>query len=389
VLTQKKKLTILMSGMIGRIPMQGGATWAVLQYLLGLRQLGHEVHFLELISTRDQNPAGVPFPESLNAKYLQQVAARFKLDGTVTLMNTDTLQSIGKSHAELIQYARRCDVLLNLSGLLSDEEFINPIPLRVYLDLDPAFTQLWQLEPGIDVGMEKHNCFATIGMALGQPECSVPSDNRAWIKTLQPVVLSEWPVSRHIVHDAFTTVANWRGYGSIEFEGLFYGQKAHSLRPFFSLPRKVRENFTLALAIHPAETSDLERLSHFGWKLLDPAVVAGTPDDVQRFIQGSRGEFGIAKHGYVVSRCGWFSDRSICYLASGRPVIAQETGFSSYLPTGSGLFAFESEDDVSVCIAQINGNYAQHCASAREIAEEFFDSRKVLTKLLRKVGAMQ
>lgn len=384
-----QKLKILLGGMIAKVPMQGGLTWVVLQYLLGLRQLGHEVHFLETISSDDLMPEGVSFGDSRNAAYFHHVLNRFELDGAVTLLNTDTMQSFGKTHGELLQYVEQCDVLLNLSGLLDAGEFIRPVPLRVYLDLDPAFTQLWQAEQGIDVGMGGHNRFVTIGMSLGEPECGIPPGEQTWIKTLQPVVLSHWPVARHITHDGLTTVANWRGYGSIEYQGVLHGQKAHSLRPFFSLPEKSGEKFILALAIHPDEQSDLDQLNRYGWQLLDPASVAGTPDSFREFVQQSRAEFGIAKSGYVVSRCGWFSDRSICYLASGRPVIAQDTGFSDYLPTGQGLFAFETEQDLLAGIMELNKNYAHHCAAARHIAEEYFESGKVLTGLLQAVGVIE
>ena len=154
------------------------------------------------------------------------------------------------------------------------------------------------------------------------------------------------------------------------------------MRQLLNLPRLTKERFTLALSIHPAEKKDLEALSANGWELLDPRKVAGSPTRYQEFIQSSKAEFGIAKSGYVLSRCGWFSDRSACYLASGRPVIAQETGFSSYLPTGRGLFSFKSTGDVLEAIDEINGSYEQQSRQARLIAEEFFDSRKVLGCLL-------
>jgi glycosyltransferase involved in cell wall biosynthesis len=138
----------------------------------------------------------------------------------------------------------------------------------------------------------------------------------------------------------------------------------------------------LALAIHPDERQDLRALAANGWDLLDPAQIARTPADYQRFIQGSKAEFGIAKSGYVASRCGWFSDRSLCYLASGRPVLAQDTGFSNFVPVGEGLFAFRSTEDILAAIEEVQMNYARHARAARAIAEEFFDSDKVLSRLL-------
>jgi hypothetical protein len=200
-------------------------------------------------------------------------------------------------------------------------------------------------------------------------------------------VLDRWPAGARLERDAFTTVANWRGYGSIENDGVHYGQKAHSLRRFLELPQTTGERFALALAIHPDEIADLEALRAHGWELLDPRTVAGTPSAYAAFVRGSKGELGIAKSGYADSRSGWFSDRSACYLASGRPVLAQETGFSSFLPSGAGLFAFRSADDVVAAVEELRRDYDRHSRAAHAIAEEFLDSDRVLTRLLREVGA--
>jgi hypothetical protein len=202
---------------------------------------------------------------------------------------------------------------------------------------------------------------------------------------LPPVVLSDWPVAEHIVWDAFTTVANWRGYGTLEHEGVRYGQKAHSLRRFLDLPGRTGERFALALAIHPGEERDLRALREHGWELLDPVAVAGTPNAYRAFVAGSKGELGIAKEGYVVSRSGWFSDRSACYLACGRPVLAQDTGFGEALPTGAGLFAFADTEGAAGAIEALRSDYGRHARAARAIAEEFLDSDRVLSRLLREL----
>ena len=177
-------------------------------------------------------------------------------------------------------------------------------------------------------------------------------------------------------------MANWRAYGSIEYEGTFYGQKAHSLRSVIDIPTKTCEELVLALSIHPEERKDLESLARNGWKLVDPAVVACTPGRYLDFILGSKAEFGIAKSGYVAARCGWFSDRSVCYLASGRPVVAQETGFSDCLPCGAGLFSFRCCDEALEAIHRVNADYARHSRAAQAIVYEHFDSNKVLSKLM-------
>ncbi|HEX9869336.1 MAG TPA: hypothetical protein VGC99_12225, partial [Candidatus Tectomicrobia bacterium] len=359
----------------------------VLQYLLGFKRLGHEVYFVEPLKETAVRPGNTPLAGSANARYFGQVMADFGLEQVAALLLEDTQQTIGLPYEKLCQVARRADLLVNISGLLADKTLTDCIPFRVYLDLDPAFTQLWHTAQSIDMRFAAHTHFVTIGQAIGQPDCTVPTCGLQWITTPQPVVLAHWPVAEGITYDALTTVAHWRGYGSVEYGGIFYGQKAHSLRQFITLPTLARERFVLALGIHPDEAKDLAAMERNGWRLLDPAQVAHTPASYQQFIQGSKAEFGVAKSGYVAARCGWFSDRSVCYLASGRPVIAQETGFSRCLPTGKGLFAFETSDEVLARIEELNHDYAHHARAARAIAEDYFDSDKVLTRLLQRIGA--
>ena len=229
-----------------------------------------------------------------------------------------------------------------------------------------------------------HTHFVTVGARIGSPECPIPTCGRSWIATLPPIVFEHWPAGTEIRHDALTTIGNWRGYGSIEHHGHFYGQKAHSWRPLAELPMRVAKPFMPALAIHEGESRDLDLLRRNGWRLLDPKEHTGTPDLYRRFVQGSWGEIGIAKSGYVESRCGWFSDRSACYLAAGRPVIAQDTG--AMLPTGQGLLTFRTPDEAVAAIEDVQRNYPAHVRAARDLAVEYFDSDKILTRLLDRLG---
>lgn len=373
--------------MIAGDPHQGGATSAVLQYVLGLRSLGHDVYFVEPIAPALLRPHGAPLPASVNAGYFYEVATHFDLTTRAALLQQGTRETVGLSYANLLEAARRCDVLINVSGMLTDPWLLEGIPRRVYLDLDPAFNQLWHAIEGIDMRFDGHTHFVTVGQAIGSPDCMVPTCGRTWIQTLQPVVLSEWPMTRGDSRAAWTTVGHWRGYGSIHYRGVLYGQKAHSLRRFMELPGRTQGPFHLALAIDPAEVNDLWALRANGWDLIDPASVAGTPSRYRHFIQRSKGELGIAKSGYVESRCGWFSDRSVCYLASGRPVVAQETGFSRFLPTGEGLFAFSTVEDARAAIETVSLDYDRHCRGARDIAESHFRAELVLGRLLDCIGA--
>jgi hypothetical protein len=380
------RFPIIVSGMIAGDPYQGGAAWAVLQYVLGLQQLGHDVYLIESLSAGSLLPAGAPLECSENAAYFRAVTGEFGLEKRSSLLLRDSRETVGLPYEELQRISSQAAALLNISGMLQVEDLISHIPVRVYLDLDPAFNQLWHATQGIDMRFAAHNRFVTVGKSLGRPECSVPTCGIEWIPTFQPVVLERCVNHGHILYHGMTTVANWRGYGSIHHDGVQYGQKAHSLREFMDLPTHTPEEFLLALSIHPDEHKDLTALRSNGWRVLDPKCVAGTPRQYLNFVGASKAEFGIAKSGYVAARCGWFSDRSACYLAFGRPVVAQETGFSDFLPCGEGLFCFRTPDDVLAAIETINGDYPRQSKAASEIAREYFESGKVLSSLMTAVG---
>ena len=326
------RLRVVVCGAVAGVPGLGGAAWAVLQWVLGLRELGHEVLQVELSG-----------------------------------------EAPGTSADEVERFCSSADLLFDVGGMLAAHpRLFDPIPVRAYLDLDPVFTQLWHDE-SIDMRLDGHTHFVTVGLNLGEP----------WITTLPPVVLSQWPVADEVVTDAFTTVAHWRAFGTLERDGVVYGPRAHSWREFIDLPARTSVPLLPALAIDPAEEKDIAALEEHGWRWLDPAAVAATPDAYRAFVQGSRGELGIAKHGYVVSRSGWFSDRSACYLASGRPVVAQDTGWSDHLPTGEGLFAFDDTDGAAAALEAVAADEPRHRAAARAFAEAEMDSRRVLSVLLQ------
>ena len=358
----------------------------MLQYVLGLRALGHEVTLVDP-ATVPADTTDAAFTASEAAAYFTRLAADFGLIDAAALLRQGTRTTVGLPYDELVDRARRADILFNISGMLRDPAVTEPIPRRVFLDLDPAFNQMWHAQ-GIDMGFDRHTHHVTIAWNIGEPGCTVPACGRRWITTPQPVVLDHWPVGGRIEHAGLTTVAHWRSYGSVTFDGVFHGQKAHAWRDLFELPRHTAEPCLPALAIHPDETADLAALREHGWQLLDPATLCNSPHDYRRFVQGSKAELAIAKQGYVRSRCGWFSDRSVCYLASGRPVIAHDTGFTSRLPAGEGLFAFKTVDDIVAAIDAVNADYPRHGRKAREIAAATCDSRTVLPGLLESVSRL-
>ena len=371
-----ESLRILVSGMVARDPSQGGAAWAVLQYVVGLRRLGHDVLLVEPVDR--VNPERV--------ERFRQVSSEFALRNDAALLVTSDGSTVGLPYERLVERCRGVDVLLNVSGMLVDPRLLESIPIRVYLDLDPGFNQLWQSVHDIDMRLDGHTHFVTVGQCVGQPGCSVPTLGLEWIPTLPPVVLTLWPAAG-APSRAFTTVGNWRSYGSIEHEGVRYGQKAHSLRRLVELPRRSPERFELALSIHPDERADLALLARNGWRLVDPSRTAGTTSAYRDFIQASRAELCIVKSGYTATASGWFSDRSACYLASGRPVVAEDTGFASTLPTGSGLLSFSSVDDAADAVDEVLSAYPRHRRDARLLAEEYFESDRVLSRLLERVSA--
>ncbi|MCU1363890.1 MAG: hypothetical protein JWM55_1718 [Acidimicrobiaceae bacterium] len=367
-------MKILLAGTLAGVHAQGGATWAVAQYALGLADLGHEVLVVE---PSERDPAVLA--------YFARATAALGLAGRAALVHPDR-SATGLDYCDVLAWARTSDVLINLAGVLRDEELCGPVPRRVYIDLDPGFTQLWQAVEGVDMGFSGHDRFVTVGPALGTAACTVPTCGLTWTATLPPVVLRAWPALDDAPIYGVTTVANWRSYGSITHQGVHFGQKAHSLRHLLDLPRRVPGVvFEPALAIDPGEVRDVEGLIARGWRLLDPAYVTAGPDEYREFVQQSRAEIGVAKSGYVTSRCGWFSDRSACYLASGRPVVAQDTGWRDYLPAGEGLLAFDDVAEAGDGLVEILGNYRRHAKAAREIACEIFDSRRVLSALLERV----
>jgi hypothetical protein len=370
-----ERLKILVSGMVAGDPWQGGATTAVLQYFEGLRRLGHEVLVVEPVDAAALALSGTV------AAYLRSLG---RLAGHAALLERGGTRTLGLSYAEIERFAGEADLLLNVSGMLRDERLLEPIGVRAFLDLDPGFNQVWAAE-GFDFGLDRHTHCVSVGTRVGEPDCPVPTLGRRWIGTLPPVALPRWPVAESVGR-AWTTVGNWRSYGSPTHEGLHYGQRAHSMRGLIELPRRSGARFELALAIHPDERDDLGALAENGWTLVDPTAVAATPIAYARFVRRSRAELGVAKQGYVVSRGGWFSDRSAAYLASGKPVVAQDTGFGAVLPTGTGLLAFDDVETAAAAIEAIEGDMGRHRRAAREIAAEYLDAARVLPALLARLA---
>jgi hypothetical protein len=366
-------LRIVLGAMVASVPGHGGATWAALQYALGLRALGHEVLLVDEVRG--------PGDDAVRERTLRELTGAFALEGRAALL-CGGRRALGVPFDEVKALAAGADLLVNLAGTVREPEILEAPARRLLVDLDPAFTQLWHAVEGVDMGIGAHERFASVGLRLHAPECTVPDCGVRWEPTLPPVVLDRWPRASEEPTEGVTTIANWRSYGTIEHVGIRYGQKAHSVRALIDLPRRAGEPVRLALLIDPGEARDIAALHANGWELLDAARETGTPAAYARFVRASAAELGIAKEGYVVSRCGWFSDRSACYLASGRPVVAQRTGWERVLPDGEGLLGFETAIEAAEALAALRAEPGRHAQAARALAEERLDARRVLPALL-------
>jgi hypothetical protein len=378
---------IIIGGSVAQRPAVGGHTWQFLQYLLGFKQLGWDVLFVDRLEPQMcRNAAGEPasFEDSVNLAYFLDVMKRFGLDQQCSLDYNRGEKHVGKSRAEAIEKTKSADLFINVMGFVDDEDVLNAAPLRVFLDTDPGFSQMW-CDLGLANLFRGHDKYVTIAENIGQPDCTIPSCGLNWTTWRQPVCLSQWSVAPE-PDGTFTSIGSWRGpYAPVEYRGITYGLRVHEFRKLAALPLNTGQSFEVALDIDAVEFRDIDLLTCNGWRIANPKEVTATPDRYRRYIQCSKAEFMATKNIYVATRSGWFSERSICYLASGKPVLAQDTGFSRNYPTGTGLIAFSSLEEARAGVGEITGNYRKHCRVAREIAEEYFDSDKVLTNLISKL----
>lgn len=385
---------IAVAGSIAQRPRNGGHTWVFLQYVLGLQRLGWDVLFLDRLEPSmcvDERGRRCSPTDSVNLRYFHRVTERFGLAGAHSLLlgrdgGGGTRESLcGLERPQVLERVRDAELLLNVMGFLDDPEILDAARRRVFLDIDPGFGQMWR-ELGLADVFAGHDDFVTIGRNLGSADCTIPDCGLPWITTSQPVVLEHWPAAAPS-NGPITSVATWRGpFAPVEYDGVTYGLRAHEFRKFAELPRLTDSAFELALAIDDADGADMDLLAENRWTLVEPLQVADDPDAYRRYISRSAAEFMVAKGMYVRSNSGWFSDRSICYLASGRPVIAQDTGLGDNYPTGEGLLAYRSVEEARDAVEKVRRDPRRHARAARGIAEECFDSDRVLGSLLDRLG---
>lgn len=381
---------IILSSVIANKPLNGGNAWVILSWMMGLRRLGFDVYFVEQIEREncldgDGNPTA--FESCVNLDYFRKVVEPFGLLNRSALIYEGGERVAGVGYAELLEAAGEAVLLVNITGHLTLEPLMRRLKRKAYVDLDPGFTQFWHAQGNAAARLADHDFHFTVGENIGRDFCSVPAGEIRWRPTRQAVVLDEWPVSREIEREGFTTVASWRGaYGRVVHGGRSFGLKVHEFRKFFEMPARTGERYEIALDIHADETGDLQALRRHGWHITDPKTVVPDAASFRRYVQTSGAEFSVAQGIYVETSSGWFSDRTARYLASGKPALVQDTGFSRNYTVGEGLLAFSNLYEAVQGAERIRRDYEEHCAAARRIAEEYFDSDKVLGRFIEETG---
>jgi hypothetical protein len=373
---------ILFSGsMAGHAVGYGGNTWAFLQWILGFRRLGFDVYYVEELPGTDlvdEDFKPAPFAKSANAQSFRRLIERFELGDRAALLEAGTSEHIGLSREDIDKIAPDVDLLLNQFGAYT--AVLGRVRRSVYLDIDPGHTQIWQEQYGVDMRLRGHDLYLTIGLNLGEPGCPLPTCGIRWEKTLFPIVLSEW-ATNDSPGSAFTTVANWRDYSWVEWQGTWYAQKAEAFKAVIDLPQRVPMPIEVCLSIADSDP-DLSELRAKGWRVVSPRERVGDPDSYCRYIHGSRGEFSPVRPICSLAKSGWFSDRSGCYLAAGRPVVMEDTGLGRHVPVGLGLLTYTDLESAVQCLEAVQRDYARHARAAREFAREYLDSDRVLSRIL-------
>jgi hypothetical protein len=384
---------------VANFPDGGGHFWVYMQYALGLRCLSCEVYWLEQVRL----PGDPEEAARLLSNFYDRMK-RFGLEGRTLLYVLDrdrkddvgTIRFIGPSRSEAEALLRRADLVLNFHYAI-DRRVLAWARRTALVDIDPGLLQFWMSTGQLDV--PPHDRYLTTGETVGTPAARFPDCGRQWIRFRPPVCLEHWPVKYDPRAEAFTTVSSWSttDWLKVTENGktvLRENTKRVAFLRFLELPRLTSQPLELALYLldkdgpggqrqqADKDSEDRARLEEHGWRVRSSPEVAGSPEAYRAYIQQSRGEFSCVKPSCVDFQNAWISDRTICYLASGKPAVVEDTGPSAYLPSGEGLVRFTSVDGAAEALAEINRRYERHCRAAREIAEAYFDSKKVLEGLL-------
>jgi hypothetical protein len=387
----RKPLRLVVLGTLAVNPWAGMA-WMHMQIAVGLRRLGHDVYYLETTSSWPYDPAhGTRVDNSDHAvQYLARVSESFGLaDRWAYRRSFSDKAWFGLRRGEAEDLLAHADAVLNIAGATRLAEEGLKVGRLVYFGTDPVYDEIMLAKGDEDKRslIEEHQDFITYGENIGTPDCPIPPLPGLRGKTRQPVLLDLWQGSLP-TKEEFTTVGNWRQDGhDFEYRGeTYYWSKHHEFLKFIDLPQRIDQPIELALGLGHLKQSDRHLLESNGWRLTDAHTFTTDPWPYRDYVRASRGEFTVAKDQNVRLRSGWFSERSACYLAAGRPVITQDTGFGNTLPTGEGLFAFNTMEEILAAFDAINSDYGKHSRAAHAIAEEYFKAETVLAKVLDDLG---
>jgi hypothetical protein len=383
-----KPKVVVVLGIMGCLPVAGtGVAWNTLQHLIALRRLGYDVYYVEATAVWPFNATtdDCTFPVT----YIRNLLNRFGFDGkwAYVAAHSDN-RCYGLSELQVKDLYGRADAIINLFGgtILRDEHM--RCPIRIYIETDPVVHQIRianREQRYIDL-VAAHTALFTWGANYGEPDCGVPLESFEYKPTRAPVLLDYWESPCNPAARYFTTIGHWdQSVKDLEYNGERYSWSKHcEFLKILDLPRRTAQEFSLALAID--DPAAVQMLEGYGWSVEDAYQVSETLESYREYIWGSRGELTVAKDMNVRLRSGWFSERSACYLAAGKPVITQETGFSKSIPTGLGLCAFQRLDDIPPAVEAINSDYARHSQAAKDIAAEYFDAEKLLRQVMIEAG---
>jgi hypothetical protein len=383
-----RKGKVLVFGILFWYPL-AGVTFQFLHYLLALRRLGYDPYYVEDSGRWVYDPRinDLSPDASANVENVARVLEAHGFAGRWAFRgNYPDGKCYGLSEAEILRLYREADAFLNVTGAQEIREEHLACPRRVYVESDPFALQVKAAsgDAGALAALRAHNVHFSFGENLGAADCDVPDGNVRWLPTRQPVALDLWQPSAS-AGAAYTTIMTWQNKGkNVTYRGdTYYWTKDRELLKFLDLPRQAPASFELAVQV-PEDIRQL--LTSHGWRQVNCLEISKDPALYRGYIEQSRGEFTVARDQYVRPNTGWFSDRSACYLAAGRPVITQETGFSKFLPTGKGLFGFRTTEDVLVALDRIESDYEGNCRAARQIAAEYFAAEKVVGSLMERAG---
>jgi hypothetical protein len=362
----------------------GGHFWVYMQYVLGLRACGCEVYWLErFVST----PDGAR--DEATIRLFLERAARFGLAGRVimlvgpdpTLEPDAPLEFRGLDAVDADAVFRRADLLLNFHYAI-DAKLLRRFRRTALVDIDPGLLQFWISRGQLLV--PHHDVHFTTGETVGRPDAPFPDCGRIWHSIRPAVSLERWPVAPHGRRHSMTSVSGWNTNdwivdGDVHWENT----KRVSFLEYKELPSMTAQPLELALYLCTDQDQEERRLlERHGWSVRPSREVAGSPEEYQAYVQDSRGEFSCAKPSYTKFQNAWVSDRTLCYLASGRPVVVQDTGPSAVLPNGEGMFRFSTPAQAAEALAAMNADYDRHCRAARALAERHFDAAQVARRIL-------